>query len=141
MSRAAGFTPGGVQTTKEDAMRALTIDDSRAMRAILKGVIKGMGFDCIEATNGQEGLDRVKTQGPFDLILVDWNMPVMNGLEFVQAAKPLVAATAKIVMVTTEVEMTQVAKALEAGADEYVMKPFTPEILRDKLSMLGLVAA
>lgn len=122
-------------------MRVLIIDDSRAMRALLKAAIKPLGAESVEAANGQEGLDRLAASGPFDLILVDWNMPVMNGLEFVANARPKVGPDVKIVMVTTEVEMTQVAKALNAGADEYVMKPFTNEILRDKLSMLGVCAA
>ena len=123
-------------------MRVLIIDDSRAMRAILKSAVTSLGFGFAEASNGLEGIDQLTNHGPFDLALVDWNMPVMNGLEFVTAAraKPELADM-KIVMVTTEVEMSQVARALTAGADEYVMKPFTTDILREKLGMLGLVAA
>ncbi len=122
-------------------MRALVIDDSRAMRAILRSTVKTLDFECVDAANGQEGLDCLANQGPFDLALVDWNMPVMNGLEFVQAVRSNPQhAEMRIVMVTTEVEMSQVAKALGAGADEYVMKPFTPDILREKLGLLGLVS-
>ena len=123
-------------------MLVLIIDDSRAMRAILRTTLKQLGFETVEAANGQEGLERVSDRGPFDLALVDWNMPVMNGLEFVTAirADPSKAGM-RIMMVTTEVEMCQVARALSAGADEYVMKPFTSEILHDKLSMLGLCTA
>lgn len=123
-------------------MRVLVIDDSRAMRAILRSAVRSFGCDCIEAANGKEGLDQVCREGPFELALVDWNMPVMNGLEFVTAvrAKPE-HASMRVVMVTTEVEMSQVARALSAGADEYVMKPFTQEILREKLELLGLCAA
>ena len=123
-------------------MRVLVIDDSRAMRSILRLAVKALDFEAVEASNGQEGLDRLADKGPFDLVLVDWNMPVMNGLEFVTAvrAKPELNDM-RIVMVTTEVEMSQVAKALSAGADEYVMKPFTTDILRDKLGVLGLCAA
>ena len=123
-------------------MLALVIDDSRAMRAILRTTLKQLGFEIVEAANGQEGLDRVADRGPFDFALVDWNMPVMNGLEFVTAirADPTHAGM-KIVMVTTEVEMSQVVRAITAGADEYVMKPFTSDILHHKLSMLGLCAA
>ena len=122
-------------------MRVLIIDDSRAMRAILKSAVKSLGFEVAEASNGLEGLDQLANHGPFDLTLVDWNMPVMNGLEFVAAARSKPEnAEMKIVMVTTEVEMTQVSRALNAGADEYVMKPFTTDILREKLGMLGLVS-
>jgi two-component system chemotaxis response regulator CheY len=123
-------------------MLVLIIDDSRAMRAILRTTLKQLGFEIVEAANGQEGLDRVADRGPFDLALVDWNMPVMNGFDFVTAVRANADyVEMRIVMVTTEVEMSQVARALTAGADEYVMKPFTTEILRDKLSMLGLCAA
>ncbi len=123
-------------------MLALVIDDSRAMRAILRANLKQFGFEIVEAANGREGLERVADRGPFDFALVDWNMPVMNGLEFVTAVRgDSTRAGMKIIMVTTEVEMSQVERALTAGADEYVMKPFTSEILHDKLCMLGLCAA
>jgi two-component system chemotaxis response regulator CheY len=123
-------------------MRVLIIDDSRAMRAIVKNAVSPLGFEVVEAANGQEALARLADRGPFDLALVDWNMPVMNGFEFVTAvrAKPEFVGM-RIVMVTTEVEMGQVARALTAGADEYVMKPFTNDVLRDKLTILGLCAA
>ena len=122
-------------------MRVLVIDDSRAMRFILKMALKTVATEVVEAANGREALDRLADKGPFELALVDWNMPVMNGLEFVAAAraKPELAEM-RIVMVTTEVEMSQIVKALEAGANEYVMKPFTAEILLEKLSMVGLSA-
>ena len=110
------------------------------MRSILKAATKALGFEATEAGNGKEGLAKLAESDAYELILVDWNMPVMNGVEFITAARAK-GATMKIVMVTTEVEMTQVAMALAAGADEYVMKPFTNEILREKLSMLGLCAA
>lgn len=118
-------------------MRVIVIDDSRAMRMVIRKTLSGMGHDVIEAANGQEGLDRLREQGPFEMALVDWNMPVMNGYEFVQAVRADHGRDAmKLVMVTTEVETGQVCKALEAGANEYVMKPFTPEILREKLEMV-----
>ena len=123
-------------------MRVLIIDDSRAMRSILRLAMKSLAPEIVEAANGQEGLERLADRGPFDLVLVDWNMPVMNGLEFVTAVRANPDYTAvRIVMVTTEVEMSQVSKALAAGAEEYVMKPFTTEILHDKLSMLGFCVA
>ncbi len=120
-------------------MRVLVIDDSRAMRSILRLGLKAYVCEVIEAGNGQDGLNRMADAGPFDLALVDWNMPTMNGLEFVTAVRARDEWNSmRIVMVTTEVEMSQVSKALTAGADEYVMKPFTAEILHDKLSLLGV---
>jgi two-component system chemotaxis response regulator CheY len=105
---------------------------------ILRTILAEMGHEVVEAGNGQEGLNQVQSRGPFDLALVDWNMPVLNGYEFVQAVRADPAhAAMKIVMVTTEVEMSQVARALEAGANEYVMKPFTRDILKEKIEMLA----
>jgi two-component system chemotaxis response regulator CheY len=119
-------------------MRVLAIDDSRAMRMILRTTLTELGHEVVEAANGQEGLDLLRTRGPFALALVDWNMPVLNGYEFIRAARADAANTAmRIVMVTTEVEMAQVARALEAGANEYVMKPFTREILKEKIEMIA----
>ena len=118
-------------------MRVLVIDDSRAMRMILRTALVELGHEVTEAANGQEGLQKLKAGGPFGLALVDWNMPVLNGLEFVQAVRGDPAnADMKMMMVTTEMETEQVAKALEAGANEYVMKPFTNEIIKEKLEMV-----
>ena len=119
-------------------MRAIVIDDSRAMRGILRRILTGMSFEVIEAKDGQEALSRLAETGRPDLAVVDWNMPNMNGFEFLKAIRadhsfdPML-----VVMVTTEVEMLQVASALEAGANEYVMKPFTEDGMRDKLQLLG----
>jgi two-component system, chemotaxis family, chemotaxis protein CheY len=119
-------------------MRVLIIDDSRAMRMIIRSILSGLGDATTEAGNGKEGLEALERHGPFDVALVDWNMPVMNGYEFVQAVRANPANNSiKLVMVTTEIETSQVIKALEAGANEYVMKPFTKEILIDKLQMLA----
>jgi two-component system, chemotaxis family, chemotaxis protein CheY len=122
-------------------MRVLVIDDSRAMRMILKSILLELGHDVTEAGNGQEALETVKCRGPFSLALVDWNMPVLNGFEFVRAVRSESGNNAmKLVMVTTEVETSQVCKALEAGANEYVMKPFTKDILREKIDMVSAAA-
>jgi two-component system, chemotaxis family, chemotaxis protein CheY len=122
-------------------MRALIIDDSRAIRAIIKRTLMELGAaECVEAGNGKEGLDQISAKGPFQLAMVDWNMPEMNGYDFVKAARETVPSDVmKIVMCTTETEVEQVSRALEAGADEYVMKPFTKEAIQSKLEMLGLV--
>jgi len=121
-------------------MKALVIDDSRAMRLILGGTLKQLGYEVLEAGNGQEALDRIRDHGKPDVAMVDWNMPVMSGMEFVKAVRADASLDSlPLVMVTTETEMDQVASALEAGVNEYVMKPFTREALKGKLGMLGLV--
>ena len=121
-------------------MYALIIDDSRAMRRILRQIVEPLGFRILEAGDGQEGLDRLEQYHPdVELTLVDWNMPVMNGLEFVKAVRADDQyQQMKIAMVTTETEPAQMARALMAGVDEFVMKPFTSEILIEKLKLIGV---
>ncbi|MCX5746753.1 MAG: response regulator [Proteobacteria bacterium] len=122
-------------------MRALVIDDSKAMRMILGRLLKEVGFEVSEACHGRDALDKLGQTGAVDLALVDWNMPEMNGLEFVQAVRGDGSFQAmKLMMVTTESEIARVQAAMDAGADEYVMKPFTTESLRDKLTMMGFAA-
>ena len=121
-------------------MYALIIDDSRAMRRILRQIVEPLGFRILEAGDGQEGLDRLGEHFPdVELTLVDWNMPVMNGLEFVKTVRADDQyRQMKIAMVTTETEPAQMARALMAGVDEFVMKPFTSEILIEKLRLIGV---
>ena len=118
--------------------QAMVVDDSRAVRMILSRNLSEMGYDVCAAGDGAEALALVRAETA--LVLVDWNMPKMNGLEFLQKlrADPRYASV-KVMMVTTETEVDQMVKALAAGTDEYVMKPFTKEILEDKLRMLGLI--
>lgn len=126
----------------QSAVHALIIDDSRAMRAILKRVLHGVGFRTSEAANGLEGLECLKQHDDIAIALVDWNMPQMNGYEFVRAVRSDPSKRDLwLMMVTTETEMSRVVKAMAAGANEYVMKPFTEEVIVDKLRLLGLVAA
>ncbi len=123
-------------------MRALVVDDSRAIRTIISRILKELEFEVLEAGHGQEALERLVQSGPVDLMLIDWNMPVMDGFQLLCAVRASTAWTAvPIMMVTTETEMTQMTRALEAGANEYLMKPFTREVLRDKLAILGVIAA
>jgi len=121
-------------------MYALIIDDSRAMRRILRQIVEPLGFHILEAGDGQEGLERLEQYHPdVELTLVDWNMPVMNGLEFVKAVRADDQyQQMKIAMVTTETEPAQMARALMAGVDEFVMKPFTSQILIEKLKLIGV---
>ena len=121
-------------------MRALVIDDSRTMRRIIVGVLRSLGFDTLEAGDGREALDLLESGIPVDLACIDWNMPVMNGLEFVMAVRENHAwRGVTLMMVTTESEHNQIVRALAAGAHEYLIKPFTPDAIRDKLHLLGLV--
>ena len=123
-------------------MRALVIDDSKAMRLIIGRILKELGFAVTEACHGRDALDRLREIGPVDLVLVDWNMPEMNGLEFVQAVRAdATYAAMPLMMVSTEAEMARISAALAAGANEYVMKPFSAEVIRDKLRLLGFAFA
>lgn len=121
-------------------MKALVVDDSRPIRRIEGEILRNLGFETVEATNGRQALERLQERPLPDLILVDWNMPEMNGLEFIRAVRSE-SRFAKIVMlmVTTEIETDQMLRALSAGADEYLMKPFQRAGLVDKLRMLGVV--
>ena len=123
-------------------MLALVVDDSRAMRMVLRRIVGGLGFDVVEAGNGQEALDAVDAGPVPDIALIDWNMPVMDGLEFVTTvrSRPELRGMT-LMMVTTESEHGQIVRALAAGAHEYVIKPFTPDAIAEKLALLGLVPA
>ncbi|MFI7586942.1 response regulator [Spongisporangium articulatum] len=123
-------------------MQALVVDDSRAMRTILTRLLDGLGFDVAQAEHGQAALDVLDAGFRADVALVDWNMPVMDGLTFIKtcrAREDLRDLT--LMMVTTESEQSQIVRALAAGAHEYVIKPFTEETIAQKLSLLGLVPA
>lgn len=120
-------------------MRALVIDDSRAMRSILKGILTDLGFEVVEASDGHQAIDLLNEDRTFDIALVDWNLPVMNGLEIVtEVRKDPGLAGMRMLMVTTETEFERVTQALQAGADEYIMKPFDRDMLLDKLVILGI---
>lgn len=120
--------------------RALVVDDSRAMRLIVSRTVRGLGFDVIEAADGAQALARLG-ETAVQLALVDWNMPGMNGLELVKSIRAQPSqGELRIVMITTENELAAVQAALDAGADEFLMKPFTAESLRDKLTLVGIEA-
>ena len=118
-------------------MKALVIDDSRAMRTIIGQILKSIGYEVVDAGNGREGLKRVSEVGTLNLILVDWNMPEMNGLEFIRALRSdHKYDDIRVMMVTTETEMSRMSEALEQGANEYVMKPFTRDVILQKLEQM-----
>ena len=123
-------------------MRALIVDDSRFIRQHMRQLLECMGTNCEEATDGQEALDILRGSPAFDFMLVDVNMPNMNGLECVKTLRDTgLHPPMKVMMVTTEADNSFICRALEYGADEFLMKPFTPESLREKLAMLGLAAS
>ena len=122
------------------ARRALVVDDSRATRALLRRLLASFGFDVAEAGDGLEALHRLDADVP-DVVLVDWNMPVMDGLAFIKAVRAQQALERLLVlMVTSEGDPAHVARALIAGADEYATKPLTRETLAEKLELIGLAA-
>jgi len=122
-------------------MKALVVDDSRAMRMILTQMLKECGFDVLEAKHGKEALVCLESHPDTSLALIDWNMPEMNGLELLEALKADGRyGSLRRMMVTTESEMSNISKAMDAGASEYVMKPFTVGTIQDKLRVLGLLS-
>jgi two-component system chemotaxis response regulator CheY len=123
--------------------KALIVDDSRTIRVILRRIMTDLGYEVCEAANGREALAAIETEGAsVSVVLTDWNMPEMNGLELVKCLRqdPHLAAL-KVVMVTTETELDHMVLALDAGANEYVMKPFSRDILREKLEIIGIASA
>jgi two-component system chemotaxis response regulator CheY len=105
-------------------------------------MLQGQGFEVVEAANGREGIQRLQETGKIDLALVDWNMPEMNGLEFIRSVRAEQSYDGVLLMmVTTETEMENVVRALVAGANEYVMKPFTQEVILEKLQIFGIAGS
>lgn len=125
---------------RETMATALVVDDSRAIRAILTKTLRELGFEVREAANGKQALQVIQAEkSELTLILVDWNMPEMNGLDLLKRLRQNPALSSLVVvMVTAETELEHIAEALEAGANEYVMKPFTREIIVGKLQLAGV---
>ena len=120
--------------------KALVVDDSRAVRMIIGRTLRELGYEVFEAANGLEALAVIAVEkSEVRLVLVDWNMPEMNGLDLLKKLRedPDLASLV-VVMVTTETELDHMTEALTAGANEYVMKPFTKDILIEKLQMVGI---
>lgn len=123
-------------------MQALVIDDSRVMRAVVRRTLEGLGYDVLEAGDGEQALAVLEACGSAlpDLATIDWNMPVMDGLTFVQSVRRRAEwRQITLMMVTTEGEHAQLVRALAAGAHEYLIKPFTSDAFVGKLGMLGLL--
>jgi two-component system chemotaxis response regulator CheY len=120
--------------------KALVVDDSRTIRTILKRILLELGYEVCEAADGKAALAIIDAEGAaVSLVLTDWNMPEMDGLELLKRLRqnPHLSFL-KIIMVTTETELDRMVLALDAGANEYVMKPFTKDILRQKLELVGI---
>ena len=120
----------------------MVVDDSRTIRMIIRRILTELGYEVCEASNGIEALKVMEAEkNTVKLVLADWNMPEMNGLELVKRLRQDPALSSlKVIMVTTETELDQMASALEAGANEYVMKPFSKDILMEKLELVGMPA-
>lgn len=120
-------------------MRAIVVEDSRAMRIILSRILKDCGFEEVhEVGDGISALELLRKIGCPEVALVDWNMPHMNGIDLVRLIRTkAIYDGMRVMMVTTESESQSVEAALQAGADEYVMKPFTAEVIEKKLEILG----
>ncbi len=115
-------------------MKVLTVDDALTVRTLIRNILEPEGFDVYEAENGAIALNAVKEIPDFDIILLDWEMPEMDGLSFlVEVRENKLAPNTKIIMLTALNKMANILKAIDAGADEYIMKPFTPEIVLEKL--------
>ena len=115
----------------------LIVDDSAAIRKVTRIILEGLGFDVAEACDGQEALTWCRATMP-DIILLDWNMPVMSGIEFLpQLRQEPKGDGPKVLFCTVENDVAHIRQALEAGADEYIMKPFDAEIIHSKLAEVG----
>ena len=115
-------------------MKVLTVDDALTVRTLLRNILEPEGFDVYEAENGIVALNAIKEKTDFDVILLDWEMPQMDGLSFlVEVRENKLAPNTKIIMLTALNKMTNILTAIDAGADEYIMKPFTPEIVLEKI--------
>jgi len=121
-------------------MKALVVDDAKVVRVSLGRMMKQLGYEVLEAADGAQGVTQVEANSDIDVIMLDWNMPVMNGYDFLLdlRKRPEHAVSPRVIMVTTETGIGQMLKALAAGADEYIMKPFDKDMVCSKLDILGL---
>jgi len=118
----------------------LVVDDSRVVRKVARRIVEDLGFSCEEAEDGQKAYDYCSGTMP-DAILLDWNMPIMSGIEFLEKLRQMPnGKTPKVVFCTTENDMAHITRAMNAGANEYIMKPFDSEIIESKFTQIGLLA-
>lgn len=123
-------------------MRVLIVDDSSFIREFARQQFEHLGAVCTEAVDGRAALEKLQADDGFDLMIVDFNMPRLNGLDCIRGLREAgLGQRMKVVMVTTEADYALIQQALEFGADEFLMKPFTPQGLREKLMMVGIELA
>ncbi len=117
--------------------KALVVDDARTARLVCRKIVESLGMDVVEADNGQVALEQMQDNPDVELVLLDWNMPVMDGLTCLKEMRGNSGAPQpKVIMCTTENEMDRIASAIQAGCDEYIIKPFTEDIVREKISLV-----
>lgn len=117
----------------------LVVDDSRVVRKVARRIVEDLGYICEEAEDGQKAYEACEKQMP-EAILLDWNMPVMSGIEFLEKLRQMPNGQyPKVVFCTTENDMSHIQRAINAGANEYIMKPFDSEIIESKFSQIGLI--
>lgn len=114
----------------------LVVDDSKVIRKVARHIFESLDFDVSEAVDGSEAIERCRIEEP-DVILLDWNMPVMGGMDFLRALRSDGKAS-KVIFCTTENGVAQIEAAIEAGADEFVMKPFDRDMIQSKLQIVGV---
>jgi len=117
----------------------MVVDDSSVIRKVVRRILEGMSFQVVEAEDGEQALAACQQQLP-DVIMLDWNMPKMDGYEFLKALRRLPGGDQpKVIFCTTENDVAHIARALHAGANEYIMKPFDKEIVEAKFQEVGLI--
>ena len=117
----------------------LIVDDSRVVRKVARRIAEDLGFTCDEAEDGQKAYEACQKSMP-DAILLDWNMPIMSGIEFLEKLRVMEnGQKPKVVFCTTENDMKHIQRAITAGANEYIMKPFDNEIIQNKFQQIGLI--
>jgi two-component system chemotaxis response regulator CheY len=116
----------------------LVVDDSKVIRKVARHILESLNINVTEACDGRDALNQCENSEP-DVVLLDWNMPVMNGMEFLQHLNASQQTRPKVIFCTTENGLGHIKAALEAGADEYVMKPFDRDTLESKLQLVGVI--
>jgi two-component system chemotaxis response regulator CheY len=118
----------------------LIVDDSRVVRKVARRILEDLRLDCSEAEDGQKAVEACQVAMP-DVILLDWNMPIMTGIEFLEALRKMPGGNVpKVVFCTTENDMSHIQRAIQAGANEYIMKPFDNEIIASKFAQIGVIS-